>query len=238
MNRQTLSSLRWQNNLRYAFVLVLGALWMLLAPQAAQASPGGQGVDIAACNLTVEIIAAPFATVDSNKPGIEGPQAAMLAARIINTGPTDLTNLRVHIGDGTTPGNFTATGGGALRLLDQQDATHLLLRIPAGGSVTSYWPVTYPATFNLSYSYTIWATTTTGCSTAQSAQITTQSEISAAANKLLPTGGLLQMSPQSAAPGGRITLQITGFTLGTIGNLWAIRTLTPPVCVWCAAKCF
>lgn len=218
MNRQTLSSLRWQKNLRYAFVLMLGALWMLIASQPAQARANGQSVDVAACNLTVEIIAAPFATVDSNAPGVEGPQAAMLAARITNTGATDLTNLNVHIGDGTTPGNFVATAGGALGLLDQRDATHLLTKLSAGDSITSYWPVTYPPTFDVSYSYTIWATTAAGCSSGQSAQITTQSEISASANKLLPTGSLLQMSPQVAVPGGQITLQITGFTLGTIGQ--------------------
>lgn len=218
MNTQSQSFLQRQKNLRAGLVLLAGVLWMLMLPQSVQATPTPQTVDITACNLTVEIIAAPFAAVDSNNPGVEGPQAAMLAARIANTGATDLTNLSVHIGDGTTPGNFALADGRGLELLGQQDATHLLPKIPAGSSSTSYWPVTYPPTYDTSYGYTVWVDTPDGCSSSQSAQITTQSEISASANKLLPTGGLLQMSPQSAAPGEKITVQITGFTLGTIGQ--------------------
>jgi len=148
--------------LTHLLAAVFAALFLLLllpAPQAQAAQPQSN----AACNLTIEIIAAPFAVVDSNAPGVAGPQTAMLAARIGNTGGQPIDNLRLHIGNGTTPGTFTATSGKALRLRNGSDATRLISTIPAGGSITSYWPISYPATYDVSYPYTIWAETSSGC---------------------------------------------------------------------------
>jgi hypothetical protein len=177
------------------------------------------------CGLQVSIIAAPFAVVDSNKPGQEGPQAAMLAARITNHSGRDLSGVQVHIGDGVVPGHFPVSAGSALSLLKLDDATRLLVVLHAGESITSYWPVTYPPTFNVSYGYTIWVTEPGGCTASQTSQITTQSQISASSNKLLPTGSFMLMTPQTITPGEQISVQITGFTLGTIGQ--GPRPLSP-----------
>jgi hypothetical protein len=48
-------------------------------------------------------------------------------------------------------------------------------------------------------------------------QLTTQSQISASANKVLPTGSTLTIVPNVVRPGNLVTVKITGFTLGTVG---------------------
>lgn len=190
--------------------LLLAGTGLVWSGDSAGASP--------ACGLTIEIVAAPFAVTDSNNPGAEGPRAATLAAHITNTSGAALTNVQVYMGDGATPGRFPESGGGALALLDANDAAHRLGALGPGESATAYWPVTYPPTFDVSYSYVVWATSSEGCSASRSSQITTQSEISATANKLLPTGAMLLVSPQQPAPGSLVQVRISGFTLGTIGQ--------------------
>lgn len=176
------------------------------------------------CSLDVQIIAAPFAAVDSNMPGVQGPKVASLGARIINTGATTAQDVYVSIGDGVTPGVFPQTNGGALALLDASTATRYVGSLAPGQNVTVYWQTTYPPTFDVSYGYTIWAANEF-CSAQASSAITTQSEISATANKLLPTGALLQVWPDPVRPGSIIQIIITGFTLGTIGQ--GPRPLSP-----------
>lgn len=51
----------------FCFVLLLG----LVHSQPAQAA--SQPLSAASCNIQVEIIAAPFAVVDSNMPGVQVP---------------------------------------------------------------------------------------------------------------------------------------------------------------------
>lgn len=195
-------------------VPVLGVLLALgtMAPPAPAAAVGD------ACSVQVTLFTAPFVTVDSNSPGVQGPKVAMIGARITNTGATPLASVSAHIGNGTTPGTFNPVSGGAPALLDAADATHTYTDLAPGASVATYWPLTYPFTYNVSYPYTVWATTPAGCSVPVSSTLTTQSEISAAANKLLPTGSTLLVYPETVSPGGLITVQITGFELGTIGQ--------------------
>lgn len=209
------------HTLRIVFFILSTVLVMtaLLAGRPVQAEAE------ATCGLTVEIIAAPFAVVDSNKPGVEGPKVAMLGARIVNTSGSTVQDVFANIGNGTTPGQFPATNGGRLALLDATDANHFLGDMAPGKSITAYWPVTYPATFDVSYNYTIWAANAANCSASSSNQITTQSEISATANKLQPTGGLITVSPSKVPPGGLVTLKVQGFNLGTIGQ--GPRPLSP-----------
>ena len=177
------------------------------------------------CDLQVSIIAAPFAVVDSNKPGEQGPRAATFSAVITNNGTTPITNLRVSIGDGTTPGTFSSVEGGSIGLAPSESATRVFNSLGTGESRAVYWVVTYPFTYDVTYPYQIWASNDTGCQSSDQSEITTQSEISASANKILPTGSLMLITPQSVTPGDQITLQITGFTLGTIGQ--GPRPLSP-----------
>ncbi|MCE7979936.1 MAG: hypothetical protein DYG89_01990 [Caldilinea sp. CFX5] len=170
------------------------------------------------CDLVVEIIAAPHAVVDSNKPGVQGPQVVMLGARLTNQGAGAQENLQLAIGDGATPGTFPAGGSGALALLAKQTPTQWLPTLAPGQSETFYWAVTYPPTMNVSYPYVIWATTADGCTSSAKSEITTQRNLSTNANKLLPSGSLVQVAPGAVAPGAIVTVKITGFTLGTVGE--------------------
>lgn len=205
-------------------VIVLPSLWRLFVLLAVlimvAGSPRAAPIIQAACanGLSVSIIAAPFAVVDSNKPGIEGPRAAMLAARITNNSAGPLSDITVHIGNGLVPGAFAATAGGGLSLLQASDASHFLGELASGASITSFWPVTYPTTFNTSYSYTIWTTSPDGCSASAASQIATQSEIGAISNKLLPGGSLVLLTPGITRPGSLITARLNGFSLGSIGQ--------------------
>ncbi len=184
----------------FLVALLLGVFFGWLgAREPAHAAPDS-------CGLSVTIIAAPFAAVDSNRPGIDGPKAAMLGARIRNTSALPVDNASV---------TFSSSG---LGLLSGSPSSYFLNDLAPGASVTAYWPVVYPATFNVSYDYTIAVTNPDGCGASASSQIVTQSEISASANKLLPDGSTKTITPDVVTPGGLVTLRITGFTLGTIGQ--------------------
>ena len=172
-----------------------------------------------ACGLSVEIMAAPFAVVDSNKHDEEGPRVATLGARITNTGGTPLSDVTAYIGGGEHPGEFPEGRDGKLELMKDADATRALGELAPGGSVTVYWQVTYPTEKEAGYAYTVYARDAGDACTAEaSGEITTQKSISARANKLQPVGGLITMSPSNVTPGGLVTLKIQGFDLGTIGQ--------------------
>jgi hypothetical protein len=164
------------------------------------------------------ILAAPNAVVDHNKPGVQGPQVVMLGVRITNNGATVRENLHLSIGDGAIPGQFSASNGNALALLAQQTPTHWLSTLAPGQSKTFYWAVTYPPTMGVSYPYTAWATIPDGCQSSAKSTITTERTLSTSANKLLPNRSLVQVFPSAVVPGSIVTVKITGFTLGTIGQ--------------------
>lgn len=171
-----------------------------------------------ACDLAIEIIAAPYAVVDSNNPGVQGPQVAMLGARITNRGATAIQNFFLHLGDGSTPGKFATSAGSSLALKTGQSATQRIVELGAGATETYYWAVTYPPTMNIGYSYTVWLTNNAGCQTSKNSQIKTERQISASANKLLPTGSMVVVSPNVVTPGSIMKVKIIGFTLGTVGQ--------------------
>lgn len=185
-------------------ILLALALLALLPVWFAPAQP----VQAAAenCGLVVEIIAAPYAAVDSNKPGIDGPHVAMLGARIANSSSLPIKDVSV---------SFSST---MLAVLGSSTKTYFLNDLAAGASVTAYWPVTYPATYGVTYPYIIAVGAPAGCSASASSQITTQSEIGATANKLLPTGSTVSIAPSVVTLGSLVTVRITGFTLGTVGQ--------------------
>ena len=162
----------------------------------------------------MQIIAAPFAVTDSNMPGAQGPRVATIGARLVNTGSAPASPVLVSIGDGKTPGSF-ANG---LALHAGNAATYTIAELLPGASTTAYWSVTYPPTFDVGYDYTIWASSPDGCAGSAASRLTTQSEISATANKLQPTGASISVYPGSVGPGGLITVRVNGFDLGTIGH--------------------
>jgi hypothetical protein len=61
---------------------------------------------VSAAGLDVFICAGPYALVDSNMPGVEGPMVVTICAGVTNTSGSTCNNIDVYIGDGTTPGDF------------------------------------------------------------------------------------------------------------------------------------
>lgn len=170
------------------------------------------------CSVALEIIAAPYAVVDSNKPGVQGPQVAVLGVRITNNDKFVQEPMQLHLGDGVTPGNFTANNGKALSLLSGETASRQLPLLDPGVSTVVYWSVSYPATFDITYTYSVWATGNDACRSEKSGKFTTQKSIGASSNKLLPKDSLLLLTPKSFAPGALVTLKIFRFDLGSIGQ--------------------
>lgn len=204
----------------YATPLILCFVFMIVLLLPAHTLYAAPVADIASkdCGLAIEIIAAPYAVVDSNQPGVQGPQVVMLGARLTNQGASTQENLQLAIGDGATPGKFPTGSSGALALLAKQTPTQWLPALAPGQSETFYWAVTYPPTMGESYPYVIWAANATGCQSSATSEITTQRVLSTNANKLLPTGSMVQIAPGAVAPGDIVTVKITGFTLGTVGQ--------------------
>ncbi len=176
--------------------------------------------------LRVELVTTYNLTVDSNagSPSSYAPRAAYLGATFHNDGSVPLTDVIACIGDykggaGDTPGLYPSrvhdglTGpldGGAFALTHEggsagvSDATRYIASIPAGGSVTVYWLISYPQldvngipTWGLSVKpdddlwlqYDVWARANEGA-TARAVDLTRtltmRNEISASSNLVLP----------------------------------------------------
>jgi LruC domain-containing protein len=185
--------------------LVLAILTSLFGGLVVTPVARAEGAQINSCGLTVEIVAAPYAVVDSNKPGIEGPRAAMLGARIRNTSGIVVPDASVTFSSPT------------LTPLSGSQTTYFLNDLAAGASISAYWPVNYPATFNVNYPYAITVTAPNGCSATATSTLQTQSQLSATSNKVLPTGATRTVTPEVVRPGSLVTVRITGFTLGQVG---------------------
>lgn len=198
------------------------AFWLILVATLAKATPVVYAAPTdntdSTCNLAIEMIAAPYAVVDSNKPGVQGPQVAMLGARVTNKSEATIEKLNVHLGDGKTPGQFATSKDSSLALHGAQPATYQLGELGAGQTKTFYWSITYPPTMDVGYSYTVWVTAANDCQSSKNSQIKTERQLSASANKLLPTGAMVQVSPNVVTPGTVVTVKIIGFTLGTVGQ--------------------
>lgn len=203
----------------YVLPILLGFLLYLTLGQPTRGVQAAAVADTAdSCKLEIEIIAAPYAVVDSNKPGVQGPQVAMLGARVTNKSETTLENLSIHLGDGKIPGQFASSKESRLALHGAQPASYQRLELSAGQTKTFYWAITYPPTTDVGYAYTVWATADHDCQSSKNSQIKTERQISASANKLLPTGAMVQISPNVVTPGTVVTVKIIGFTLGTVGQ--------------------
>lgn len=201
--------------LRIALLLVL-LIMLSLPTRTLYAAPAIENT--ATCNLAIEIIAAPYAVVDSNKPGVQGPQVAILGARITNKDAFVHEKIQIHLGDGVTAGQFPTTAGKQLTLLTGEAASRSLAPLASGASTVVYWTVVYPITFNITYNYTVWATGNDDCRIENVGRITTQESVSASSNKLLPKDSLLLLTPKDFAPGDFVTLKIFRFDLGSIGH--------------------
>lgn len=175
----------------------------------------------AQCSTTLEltITSGPYLLVDANKPGKEGPMVVTVSAVIANTGASAANDVYVYIGDGTTPGTFPpGSDGQRLAMADGLgDATRYIVHLAPGQSKTIFWQLAYPATFDQTYSFTVWADNEVGCFATDSDTVTTRSALTAAANKLL---GTVTVDPPSGIvnPGNIFTVTLTAFNFGQVGE--------------------
>ncbi len=167
------------------------------------------------CPLVITITSSPFALVAP-----DGPRVATLSVRVQNSGSTVLKNVTVFLGNGTTPGTFDDAGGQSLQMLGSaSEATRFLGNLPAGAARTLYWHVVYPSTTDISYPYTVWATSENSCGAAQNATLQTKSASALSSSKILPADGSMTIEPTSGqiGVGQLVTVTITGFDLGAVG---------------------
>ncbi|MFP3898356.1 MAG: hypothetical protein ACLFVD_03510 [Dehalococcoidia bacterium] len=178
------------------------------------------GIVLGACptTLSLTLLNDPYLLVDSNDPG-SGPQVAVAYATIANTGAATASNMYMYVGDGTTPGTFAAgSDGQRLSMLGSvADATRFIVDLAPGESRTVYWMLKYPLTDGQTYPMTIWAGNADGCSVQGSHIYTTQSTISASANRMLGTVTLDPANGQVHV-GNILTVTVAGFNFGTIGQ--------------------
>ncbi|MCL6643290.1 MAG: DUF11 domain-containing protein, partial [Candidatus Bipolaricaulota bacterium] len=99
------------------------------------------------------------------------------------------------------------------------EATRFLGTLPAGATRTVYWHVVYPSTSDISYPYTVWATSENSCGASQSATLQTKHSSAASSNRILPPDGSMTLEPTSGriGVGQLVTITITGFDLGAVG---------------------
>ncbi len=200
--------LRW-------LLLLLATLFYLWRPPVLYAAPPAN--TNLSCALTLEIMAAPYAIVDHNHAGVQGPQVATIGVRLRNTGSALLEEITLNIGDGTTAGRFAAVNGQQLSLLANERATKTIGELPPGASNVLYWVLTYPLTTGSSYPYQLWAAAKDGCTQSVQRTLTPQATLSTATNKIASSGTVL-VSPNKTTPGSTLTVRATGFTLGNIGK--------------------
>jgi uncharacterized repeat protein (TIGR01451 family) len=178
-------------------------------------------IALAACptTLTLTLNEDPHLLVDSNNPAT-GPHVTTAYATITNTGLVNTAyDVYMYVGNGVTPGTFNAgSDGNRLAMLSGPSyATRYIGNLAPGESKTVYWMLTYPLTYGQTYPMTIWASNAAGCSVSASHTYTTQSTISAEADKIL---GTVTMNPPSGivSVGNILTVTVTGFNLGTVGT--------------------
>jgi len=177
-------------------------------------------IALGACptTLSLTLINDPHLLVDSNNPAI-GPQVTTAYATITNTGAATAYDVYMYIGNGITPGTFAAgSDGQKLSMLGSVgDATRFIGNLAPGESKTVYWMLKYPLTYGKTYPMTIWASNSAECLVQGSHTFTTQSSISAAADKIL---GMVTLDPADGQVhvGNILTVTVTGFNFGVIGS--------------------
>lgn len=177
-------------------------------------------IALGACPTTLGLtfLNDPYLLVDSNNPA-SGPQVTVAHATITNTGAATAYDVYMYVGNGITPGTFAVGSDGQKfsMLGSVADATRFIGNLVPGESKTVYWMLKYPLTNGKTYPMTIWASNSAGCFVQGSHTFTTQSTISAAANKML---GTVTLNPPDGQVhvGNILTVTVTGFNFGVIGQ--------------------
>ncbi len=176
-------------------------------------------IAFAACptTLSLTLLNDPYLLVSSVNPA-SGPQVTVAYATITNTGAAIADSVYMYVGNGITPATFAAgSDGQKLSMLGSvDDATRFIVSLAPGQSKTVFWMLKYPLTNGQTYPMTIWASSADGCFVQGSHTYTTQSTISAEANRML---GTVTLDPPDGQVhvGNILTITVTGFNFGQIG---------------------
>ncbi len=205
---------------RLRSVALLAALALLIALVLA-AYPAHMALGACPTTLSLALFNDPYLLIDSNNPP-SGPEVTVAHATVKNTGLATAYDVYMYIGNGVTPGTFApGSDGQKLSMLGSlADATRFIVNLAPGESKTVYWMLEYPLeprTTVRTYPMTIWASNADGCSVQGSHTYTTQSSISASANKMLGTVTLDPADGQVHV-GNILTVTVAGFNLGVIGQ--------------------
>lgn len=220
------SRLLHQRRLRPAIALV-GTLAVLasvlLLPRAIQAVG----------TLEITSTTGPYAVYDHNMPATS-PGVMTVSTEVCNTGSDPLADVEVHIGDGTTPGDFPSAMfmGSSYSLLtldevvngDASDATRFIGPLAAGACQVVYWQIRYPTPgidlTGLDLGWTVWGTADDAGAPRSDSETDTvelRSTLSASANKLNPA--TFTLDPVGPFGIGQTTeLCFTAPDFGVIGN--------------------
>lgn len=213
----TLIQTRGRTPQRLLSLLLLLLLQLYLSPpqSALAASPADREKE---CKLALTMISAPYAVVDSNKAGTQGPRVTTLGVRVTNQGADSQQDLVVQIGDGKVAGHFPVEERASIALLQNEAATRTIDTLPAGKSVAVYWAATYPLSTDVDYEYHVWVSGGSDCDRDIDDKLKPRSVISAAANKIQPKGAMVLVTPATVNKGEQIRVRLAGFELGNIGK--------------------
>ncbi|MFN0202462.1 MAG: T9SS type A sorting domain-containing protein [Bacteroidia bacterium] len=133
---------------------------------------------LSSTDITIERTTAPSFTTDSNTPCTEGPRAAYVGFKIINTSGATLSDVSISLG-GFSPVDCALAGG--------QAASQYIGALAPGESDVIYWYVTYPCVHNTACTITATASDKNPGTKTYTTTITTRSSISANAGGLINT---------------------------------------------------
>lgn len=156
--------------------------------------------------VKVELATAPLFTLDSNKPCEEGPSAAHVGIRLINTTSNDtLSNVEVFIS------SYSDTT--RLKLLGPLDSTVIIGDLNPGDTGVAYFYFTFPCDYNIASTFNFSISDDDTNTVSASTVVTTKSMQSAAAG-----GNLISRSVGTADVLGSIMTDTVTYDFGNISK--------------------
>jgi hypothetical protein len=149
--------------------------------------------------LSIGMTSDPHLSLDSNKPCVQGADAAYVEFTVTNTTAGSLSNLTATLGGLTT--GFSLGGG--------DTAARSIGTLAAGASVNEYWFITYSCTAGMSDTLSVTVSDGNGSSSAGTGTVATYSSISAQA------GGNVQSATISASTYQSVSMDVT-YSFGSV----------------------